>query len=141
MDTEAERTVAPVANPVLRVLLVVAGLLATGLGIAGFVVPGLPGTPLLLVAAWAFSMSSDRLYRWTVTNRWFGQAVSDYRAGLGIRRRVKIIAVSSVVVMIALSTGLALDRLWTRASVVGLGLVGIAFILTRPTREAVVGTD
>jgi len=79
-------------------------------GVAGYVVPGLPGTPLLLVAAWLFSMSNERLYRWMTTNRWFGQTIADYRAGLGISRRVKSIA---------------------------LALTGVAFILTRPTRESV----
>jgi uncharacterized membrane protein YbaN (DUF454 family) len=141
MDTEADRMATPVANPAVRGLLVVVGLAATALGIAGFVVPGLPGTPLLLVAAWAFSMSSDRLYRWTVTNRWFGQAVADYRAGLGITRRIKAISVISVVVMVGLSVGFALETRWARGAVVALGVVGIAFILTRPTRESILETD
>ena len=139
MDVEIDRRQGPVANPILRALLVLVGLVATGLGIAGFVVPGLPGTPFLLVAAWAFSMSSDRLYRWMVTNRWFGSEIADYRAGFGIRRRVKVVAVCSVVVMVGLSAGLALDTVWARISVVALGLVGISFILTRPTREVVLG--
>lgn len=129
----------PVANPLLRGALVVAGLVLTGLGIAGFVIPGLPGTPLLLAAAWLFSMSSSRLYRWMVTNRWFGEALSDYRAGLGIPRRVKGVAVTMVAVVVSLSVGLALEGLWLRLLVAGLGIYGIAFILTRPTREAVLG--
>lgn len=138
IDSGIDSRGSPVTNPVLRALLVVAGLLATGLGIAGFVVPGLPGTPLLLVAAWAFSLSNDRLYRWTVTNRWFGRAVADYRAGLGIRRRIKIVAVSSVVLMVALSVGFAIETAWLRMMVAALGAVGIGFIVTRPTRELVV---
>ncbi len=111
----------------------------TSLGIAGFVIPGLPGTPLLLVAAWLFSMSNDRLYRWMVTNRWFGQLVADYRAGLGIPRRTKVIAVTMVVVVVSLSVGWGIDPLWLRIAVAALGAYGVSFILTRPTREAVLG--
>jgi uncharacterized membrane protein YbaN (DUF454 family) len=130
----------PITNPVLRTIAAAAGLALTGVGIAGFVVPGLPGTPLLLVAAWLFSISNDRLYRWMVTNRWFGHVVADYRAGLGIPRRIKIVAVSMVVIVLVLSVGLALDRLWLRVLVGGLGLYGIWFIVTRPTREVTVET-
>lgn len=139
MARVAEPGQSPVTNPLLRGALVVAGLALTGLGIAGFVLPGLPGTPLLLVAAWLFSLSNDRLYRWMVTNRWFGQAIADYRAGLGIPRRIKVISVTMVLVVVSISVGLALDAMWLRLLVAGLGVYGIGFILTRPTREAVSG--
>lgn len=122
-------------NPLTRAGLVVVGLVALGLGIAGFVVPGLPGTPFLLVAAWAFSMSNARLYRWMLTNRWFGPTLSDYRAGLGIPRRIKTVAITSVIVVVSLSVTLGIDEWWLRILVVGLGVVGVVFILTRPTRE------
>ena len=86
-------------HPALRSLYATMGVVLLAVGIAGFVIPGLPGTPLLLVAAWLFSMSSQRLYDWTTTNRWFGQAVADYRAGLGIPRRTKIVAVTMVAIV------------------------------------------
>lgn len=123
-------------NPLLRLGAVLLGLVALGLGLAGFVVPGLPGVPFLLVAAWAFSMSNERLYRWMMTNRWFGQMLRDYRAGLGIPRRIKVIAVSTVVLVLSISVGWALTGA-IRFVVLALGVVGIAFILTRPTRELV----
>lgn len=122
---------------ILRVFYATAGVILIGIGVLGVVVPGLPGTPLLLVAAWLFSMSSERLYTWTTTNRWFGQAVADYRAGLGIPRRTKAIAVTMVVLVVSYSVFVALERLPLQVLVGGLGLYGIWFILTRPTRETV----
>lgn len=141
-STVSLREQAPVANPPLpsrpvRVVYAAAGLVVLGLGIAGFVIPGLPGTPLLLVAAWLFARSNQRLYRWTTTNRWFGHHVADYRAGLGIRRRVKVIAVVMVVIVVSYSVFVALDHLGLQLLVGGLGIYGIWFILTRPTRETV----
>ena len=130
---------APLRNPLARAGLVLLGLVALGLGIAGFVVPGLPGTPFLLVAAWMFSLSNRRLYRWMLTNRWFGPTLADYRAGLGIPRKIKAVAVGSVVVVVSLSVSLGIDEWWLRLLVAGLGVVGIVFILTRPTRELVAG--
>lgn len=104
-------------------------------GIVGYVVPGLPGTPLLLVAAWLFSMSSERLYRWVTTNRWFGQTIADYRAGLGISRRAKIAAVGSMAVVVPLSVAFGTTSWLIRLAIIALALIGVGFILTRPTRE------
>lgn len=126
-----------IRSPIVRLAAVVAGLVLTSLGIAGIVLPGLPGTPLLLLAAWLFSLSNERMYRWIVGNRWFGQAIADYRAGLGIPRRAKVVAVSMVVVVVSFSVAVGLDRMWARVAVAGLGVYGVYFILTRPTREAI----
>ncbi len=118
----------------MKAIYATAGIVMLSLGFVGLVVPGLPGTPLFLVAAWLFSMSNERLYKWTTTNRWFGQAVSDYRAGLGIPRRVKVLAVTMIVVALSYSIFFALESLLVKLLVGGLGFYGVWFILTRPTR-------
>ena len=131
----------PVARSlVARMVFVVLGLLFLGVGILGYIVPGLPGTVFLLIAAWFFSMSNPRLYGWMMTNRWFGRTLSDYRAGLGIPRRIKIIAVSAISVSVSTSVIFALDGFWLEAFLIALGLYGIYFVLSRPTRENVVGS-
>ena len=129
----------PIARSLLaRSVFVVLGLTFLGIGILGYIVPGLPGTLFLLIAAWFFSMSNPRLYRWMMSNRWFGRTLSDYRAGLGIPRRIKVISVSAITVSVSMSVTFALDSRWVEVGLIALGLYGIYFILTRPTRENVV---
>jgi len=118
-----------------RVLYGLIGFVFLVVGIAGFVLPGLPGTIFLLIAVYLFSMSNERMYRWMLTNGLFGQELQDYRAGLGIARRVKIIAVTSIVLSVGLSAVLVLSDPWARAGLVAFGLVGIVYILKQPTRE------
>jgi len=118
-----------------RAVYMVLGFIFLGIGIAGFYIPVLPGTVNLLVAAYFFSMSSERMFRWMMTNKVFGQQLSDYRAGLGIPRNVKIVAVASIALSVALTVTLAISGPWGRAAMVIFGLVGVWFIVTRPTRE------
>lgn len=118
-----------------RAIYVVLGLLFLAVGIAGYIIPGLPGTPLLLVAAWFFSLSNDRLYNWMTTNRWFGQTIADYRAGLGISRKVKTIAISSMSVVVPISVLVGPPNWGFRLSLITLALIGAVFVITRPTRK------
>ncbi len=111
------------------------GFIFLGIGIAGFYTPVLPGTINLLAAAYFFSMSSERMFRWMMTNKVFGQQLRDYRAGLGIPRRVKVVAIVSIALSVTLTVSLVLEYPWARAGMVLFGLVGVWFILTKPTRE------
>ncbi|MGM0401714.1 MAG: YbaN family protein [Chloroflexota bacterium] len=77
-------------SPVRRWLLMIAGLLSLGLGILGIFLPLLPTTPFLLLAAGCFMRSSERLYRWLITHRWFGPYIRNYREHGAITRRAKI---------------------------------------------------
>jgi len=77
-------------NPLRTTLLTVCGLLAVTLGIVGIAVPLLPTTPLLLLAAACFLRSSDRLYRWLTTHRWFGPYIRNYREYRALPLRTKV---------------------------------------------------
>ena len=72
-------------------LLMLCGLLCVMLGLLGAVLPLLPTTPFLLVAAACFERSSPRLQRWLFSNRLFGDALRRYRNGEGMPRRSKIV--------------------------------------------------
>jgi uncharacterized membrane protein YbaN (DUF454 family) len=127
------------ARGLARVGWLVLGLAAVALGGIGVVVPVLPTTIFFIVAAGCFARSSPRLERWVLGLPTIGRMVQDHRAGLGMPRRAKVLAVSALVAAVALSAALA-DRWWLRAVVALAGLVGLAVILLRvPTRERVLG--
>jgi uncharacterized membrane protein YbaN (DUF454 family) len=107
------------------------------LGIAGIFIPVLPTTINIILAAFFFFRSNDRMYQYLMTHPRFGPALRDYRAGLGIPRRVKVIAVSAVVATFAVTILLAIDSTVWRVVMITLALAIIAFILTRPTKEVV----
>ena len=108
----AQVAAAPAAlHPLVRWLLLGTGWLCVGLGAIGVVLPLLPTTPFLLLAAACFARASLRFYHWLLNARVLGQYIQDYRAGLGIPLRAKIIALSALWITM-LSSATWLVPLW-----------------------------
>ncbi len=82
------------ANKYLRWLLITAGTVSVFLGLLGIILPLLPTTPFLLLAAASYAKSSEKFYNWLIGNRFFGNYIKNYREGKGIPLRVKISAIS-----------------------------------------------
>jgi uncharacterized protein len=99
---------------VKRKLLIGAGTLSTGLGIIGIVIPVLPTTPFLLLAAACYMRSSERFYRWLINNRIFGAYVRNYVEGRGMPLRVKVFTVLLLWLTIGLSMAFATQNLVIR---------------------------
>lgn len=119
-----------------RPLYLLLGLICVAVGGIGTVVPGLPTTVFFIIAAWAFSKSSTRLENWVLNLPGIGQMVRDNRAGLGMPRKAKILAISSITLAVGASAGFLIDPAPVRIVVLVAGLVGVTWILWRvPTRE------
>lgn len=83
----------------LRYFWLVCGFLSLSAGIIGIVVPLLPTTPLILLAAAAFAKSSTRFHHYLVTHRHFGPMIQNWQENRTIPPRAKII----MAVMITIS--------------------------------------
>jgi len=115
-----------------------AGWVAVGLGGLGVIVPGLPTTVFFIVAAACFARCSPRFEQWVLDLPRVGAMVRDHRAGLGMPRRAKVLAVAMIVLFAGGSGILLIQNRAVGAAVVALGLVGVAYVLFRvPTREKV----
>ncbi|MGP4077468.1 YbaN family protein [Halobacillus sp. K22] len=79
-----------------NILLIIIGTISLILGVLGIVLPLVPTTPFLLLTAACYVRSSDRLYNWLMTNKWFGSYIENYKAGRGIPVKAKV----SVLIMI-----------------------------------------
>jgi uncharacterized protein len=81
-------------TPLKRWALILAGSLCVGLGTLGILLPLLPTTPFLLLAAACYVRSSQRFYNWLLTNRWLGEYIRNYRDGHGIPRSTKLVVIA-----------------------------------------------
>lgn len=121
-----------------RLGLLVLGWVAVALGGIGIVVPGLPTTGFFVLAAACFARSSPRFERWVLGLPKVGPLVRDHRAGLGMPRRAKVVAIAMMLTACSLSS-LALGSPLLAGVVMGAGLVGTWYVGWRiPTRERMV---
>lgn len=114
------------------------GLLSVAAGGIGVIVPGLPTTVFFILAAACFARSNPRFERWVLDLPKVGPMVRDHRAGLGMPRRAKVVAVTMILVFATASGVFVIGNRAIGATVMACGLVGAAYVLFRvPTREKV----
>ncbi|HJM24559.1 MAG TPA: YbaN family protein [Candidatus Thalassarchaeaceae archaeon] len=107
------------SRPVLRRLYFGLGLIFVGFAIIGIWLPGWPTVSWAVPAAFLFSYSSERMFRWTLTNRFFGSAVFEYYAtGKTVPRHAK----SAIIAMISLMSTSSAVFVWY-VSTLGEGML------------------
>jgi len=88
--------------PAKKIFFVSTGVLMVALGAAGIVLPLVPTTPFLLLAAYLFARSSDRLHRWLLNHRHLGPYIHAFRSRSGLTSTQKLrIGISMTLAMAA----------------------------------------
>lgn len=119
-----------------RALLILAGAIALGLGLLGILLPGLPTTPFVLVAAACFAKASPTLHGYLLRNRFLGPMVKDWERHRSLPARVKWMASAIMLVSVGVSLWLLADEPWLQAATLGLAVVGVIAVWRIPTRRA-----
>ena len=114
-------------------LLASLGVLALVIGLVGVVVPLLPTTPFLLLAAALFVRSSDTLYNRLISNRLLGGFIRDYRERRGVSARTKAVALVVLWGVIGYSALVAASTLWLRLLLVGIAVAVTIHLLRMKT--------
>lgn len=115
----------------MRIIWLIFGLIALGLGFLGVFLPLLPTVPFVLLAAFCFAKGSNRLHGWLLTHPLFGTMIQDWRQSGAISTKAKKMATVSVALVFTVSviTGVKPLILTIQAAVLGCVLL---FIWTRP---------
>lgn len=116
-----------------KAFFLIAGSLSLALGVLGIILPLLPTTPLLLLAAACYVRSSNRLYQWLINNKWFGQYIKDFRSGKGIPLKAKVIGITVLWLSISYSAFFVIPLLWVRIIVLLIAAYFTWFILSFKT--------
>lgn len=120
-------------NPLVRGLYFVLGLICLALIPLSYL-PGIPTFDLILLAAFFFSMSSDRMHDWMLNHPYFGKVIRGYRE-YGLTMRMKWVAAVAITLSIGVSGVLLVDNLIVRVVMALVWAYAIWFVFTRPTRR------
>ncbi|DAC50494.1 MAG TPA: DUF454 domain-containing protein [Candidatus Thalassarchaeaceae archaeon] len=119
-------------TPLWKGLYVSIGCVFIVFAIIGIWIPGWPTVSWAVPAAYLFSISNERLFRWTLTNRWFGSSLFDYYAtGKTLPKHVKNLILIIITVMSIFSiwvTTLAGDPGYGQAFIIIVWIIGIYWV-------------
>ncbi|WP_288938702.1 YbaN family protein [uncultured Roseovarius sp.] len=115
----------------MRIIWAGLGIISVILGMIGVVLPLLPTVPFMLLAAFCFARSSERLHSWLLTHPRFGPAIVDWQERGAINARVKRISTVTIagVFLLSLIMGLRPLILMIQGGVL---ICVLMFIWTRP---------
>lgn len=121
---------------IVKALYFIGGTISLILGIIGIILPILPTTPFLLLAAACYARSSEKFYNWLLNNRVLGSYIRNYIEGRGMPNKVKIFTISMLWFTILLSAFLFIQVLWVRIVLIIIAIaVTIHIILIRPKKR------
>ena len=109
-----------------KICYIVLGCIGVGLGALGAVLPLLPAFPFLLLAAFCFGRSSEKLNHWFINTKLYKNNLESYVQGKGMTRKTKIKIM--VTVTILMSIGFAMMHAVPAGRVV-LGCVWVFHIV------------
>ena len=119
-------------NVSARFLWLLTGLAALPIGAVGVVLPLLPTTPFLLIAAFAFARSSERMNRWLREHQVFGPLINNWHRDCSIDSKTKQKAIT-VIVATPVVTWLLDVPSWVIVCQIVVLSAAAVFILTRPS--------
>lgn len=109
------------------------GFLFLGIALLGVFLPLLPTTPFVLLATACFARSSSRWHRWMLENETFGPMILNWEKHRCISRRVKAIAVASMLLVGGFSVIYGVESVAARiigGTLIVAGLVTVSVIPT-----------
>lgn len=116
-------------------MLLACGFLFTFLAFLGALLPLLPTTPFLIVAAACFFRSSARFYNWIMFNRIFGHYLQDYQSGRGVAMHVKIMALSFMWISTLVSIFVFIPWLWLEILLLFIAIAVTIHVLMIRTKK------
>ena len=118
-----------------RLVWFISGFIIMVIGLIGIVVPGLPTTPLMILAAACYAKSSQKFYDWIINNKLFGHHVKNYREGKGIPKKSKPVILGTLWVFVLFAVLIAIPDSAppvSKITVLVLAVIGTIVIVRIP---------
>lgn len=98
------------------------GAISLTLGIIGIFVPGLPTTSFVLLTAYLWARSSEKLYNKLLNHKFLGGYIRDFQKGVSVRTKIR--SVSIMWTMILISSFVFIQNWYIRGILLLVGIIG-----------------
>ena len=85
-----------------KAFFIVLGCLSLGVGAVGAVLPILPTVPFLMLAAFCFAKSSEKLHNWFVATKLYKKNLESFVQGKGMTMKTKIRIMVTVTILMSI---------------------------------------
>lgn len=115
----------------MRVFYLIAGCVALVMAIIGALLPLMPTTIFLIISAFCFARSSEKLHQWLLEHPVFGPILSNWEEHRAISRKSKMTAGIAMILTVIISFAFGVAPIIIGIQAIILSAV-FAFIVTRP---------
>ena len=115
----------------MKIIWFTLGSLSLLFAVLGVILPLLPTVPFLLIAAFFFAKSSERVHTWLINHRLFGKMIRDWHERGAIDLKAKYFATFSILLVVVISLVIKIKLMIFVIQVLVLSLA-LLFIWTRP---------
>ncbi len=120
------------ANRVMRKLFLIAvGWLSLAMAIAGMLLPVLPHTPFILLAAWCFARSSKRFSEWLLYRSLFGPDLQSWQKHRAIQVKTKPKMIIMAIISFSISIWIVSVG-WLKIMLLCIFVILLYFIIRLP---------
>ena len=108
-----------------KYLYMMVGCISLGLGALGSLIPVLPTVPFLMLAAFSFARSSEKLHNWFVSTKLYQDNLADFVAGKGMTRKTKV----RIMITVTLLMSVGFVMMGLKGIVTGCIVLGCVWVL------------
>ena len=117
----------------MRIILLSLGFLCVGLAFIGIFIPGIPTTPFLIVALWAFAQSSKKFHAWLLNHKRFGTVLRNWESHKVVPIKAKITMVILQITAVAMIQ-YSLNNIFITIGLAVLLLCVACYVISLPSK-------
>ena len=117
----------------MRIILLSLGFLCVALAFIGIFIPGIPTTPFLIVALWAFAQSSKKFHAWLLNHKRFGSVLRNWESHKVVPIKAKILMVILQITAVAMIQ-YSLNNIFITIGLAVLLLCVASYVISLPSK-------
>ena len=117
----------------MRIILLSLGFLCVALAFIGIFIPGIPTTPFLIVALWAFAQSSKKFHAWLLNHKRFGTVLQNWESHKVVPIKAKITMVILQITAVAMIQ-YSLNNIYITIGLAVLLLCVASYVISLPSK-------